>query len=506
MAKAPERANLVARLPGGDGPTLALIAHTDTVVADAEEWERDPWSGDLVDGEVWGRGALDMKGHVAAAAVAFASLAREGLRPAGDVVLALTADEEVNLDFGLSWLVRGARGPRPLRLLAQRERRRAVRVRRQGLLPLRRRREDELARSACTCAVAAGTPRCRRSRTTRSSRRPATSRRSAATSRRKELLPEVRQFLEVVLGEVPPLEDALARARALHPLAAELVEPLLSLTLSPTMIEASRQRNVIPGRCTITVDCRLLPGADAAVDRAAPPCRARRRALGARVDPRGSRRRHVVAARHAALARAGGLGRARRAGRPAGADHQRRLHGQPLAAGCLRDDRLRVLPAQGDGRRARRRGWSTRRTSASRSRTSSWASTSFRARRSPAGRGGAGSRLSGLASCSPAAAASARTSCCAVRTRPAGIDLVAGEQPRERVALVVAGDEPQRLSRPVERRVRERHPPVPLVRAGDRDLAVAYCEHRVSGTREAVWPSAPRPRWTRSRRSGSSAA
>ena len=84
VAKAPERANLVARLPGGDGPTMALIAHTDTVVADAEEWERDPWSGDLVDGEVWGRGALDMKGHVAAAAVAFASLAREGLhgRPA----------------------------------------------------------------------------------------------------------------------------------------------------------------------------------------------------------------------------------------------------------------------------------------------------------------------------------------------------------------------------------------------------------------------------------------
>jgi acetylornithine deacetylase/succinyl-diaminopimelate desuccinylase-like protein len=44
VAKTPERANLVARLPGGDGPTIALIAHTDTVVADAGEWERDPWS------------------------------------------------------------------------------------------------------------------------------------------------------------------------------------------------------------------------------------------------------------------------------------------------------------------------------------------------------------------------------------------------------------------------------------------------------------------------------
>ena len=65
-AKVPERANLVARLPGGDGPTLALICHTDTVLADPAEWHRDPWSGDLVDDVVWGRGALDMKGHVAA--------------------------------------------------------------------------------------------------------------------------------------------------------------------------------------------------------------------------------------------------------------------------------------------------------------------------------------------------------------------------------------------------------------------------------------------------------
>jgi len=104
VAKTPDRANLVARLPGGDGPSLLLMAHTDTVLADPDEWQRDPWSGDLVDGEVWGRGALDMKGHVAAAAVAFASLVRDGVRPPGDVLLALTADEEVGLDFGMSWL------------------------------------------------------------------------------------------------------------------------------------------------------------------------------------------------------------------------------------------------------------------------------------------------------------------------------------------------------------------------------------------------------------------
>ena len=54
FARVPERANLVARLPGGDGPSLAFLCHTDTVLADPAEWQRDPWSGDLVDGEVWG--------------------------------------------------------------------------------------------------------------------------------------------------------------------------------------------------------------------------------------------------------------------------------------------------------------------------------------------------------------------------------------------------------------------------------------------------------------------
>jgi acetylornithine deacetylase/succinyl-diaminopimelate desuccinylase-like protein len=72
--------------------------------------------------------------------------------------------------------------------------------------------------------------------------------------------PETTAFLEAVLGEAPGADDALERARALHPLAAELIEPLLALTVSPTMIEASRKRNVVPGRCEVTVDCRLLPG------------------------------------------------------------------------------------------------------------------------------------------------------------------------------------------------------------------------------------------------------
>ena len=62
----------------GDGPRLLFLSHTDTVLADPAEWTVDPWSGELRDGQVWGRGALDMKGQVAASAVAIASLAARG--------------------------------------------------------------------------------------------------------------------------------------------------------------------------------------------------------------------------------------------------------------------------------------------------------------------------------------------------------------------------------------------------------------------------------------------
>jgi acetylornithine deacetylase/succinyl-diaminopimelate desuccinylase-like protein len=259
-ARVPARANLVARIPGGDGPSLAFLCHTDTVLADPAEWDRDPWSGDLVDDEVWGRGALDMKGQVAASAVAFASLAREGFRPSGDLLFIATADEEVGGEngFGLVWLCNehpdavrcdyaineggGDRlllGGTPVYLCAAAEKASApftIRVYgRSGHASMPGIADNALVKAA-RYVEALG-----------------------SYSPPQELVPEAKGFLEAVLGEVPPLEEALERAAAVHPLLPALVEPLLAFTLSPTMIRASRQRNVIPAQCDVTVDCRLLP-------------------------------------------------------------------------------------------------------------------------------------------------------------------------------------------------------------------------------------------------------
>src|SRR5919205_1541332 len=89
LAAVEGRPNLVARLRAqSDGPRLALLGHVDTVLADAEDWSVDPWSGEVRDGCVWGRGALDMKSQVAAEAAAALALVEEGWRPdAGELLL-----------------------------------------------------------------------------------------------------------------------------------------------------------------------------------------------------------------------------------------------------------------------------------------------------------------------------------------------------------------------------------------------------------------------------------
>jgi acetylornithine deacetylase/succinyl-diaminopimelate desuccinylase-like protein len=259
-ARIPERASLVARIPGrGDGPSLLFLSHTDTVLADAAEWRVDPWSGELRDGEVWGRGALDMKGQVAASAVAIASLARDGFEPAGDLIFAATADEEVGDDFGLSWLCEahpeavradfainegaGERielGGRPFYLCATAEKTSApflLRVYgRSGHASMPGIADNALLKAARLLG-----------RLERLRPEPV-------------LLPEIDALLRIVTGRAARPDEALDVARSISPLAASLVEPLLVLTVSPTMIRASQKRNVVPALCEVTVDCRLLPG------------------------------------------------------------------------------------------------------------------------------------------------------------------------------------------------------------------------------------------------------
>jgi acetylornithine deacetylase/succinyl-diaminopimelate desuccinylase-like protein len=261
-AKLPERANLVARIPGrSGGPRLLLLSHTDTVLADPDEWSVGPWSGEVRDGHVWGRGALDMKGQVAASAVAIASLAREGFEPAGDLIFVAAADEEVGEveQFGLAWLVEAhpeavqaeyslneGAGDRieiagaPYYFCSTAEKMSAP-----FTIEVRGRSGHGSMPGIADNALVKAAPLIER---------------LGAFRAEPEVGPEVEALLQTIFGEVPPIEQVIELARELHPGIAEMVEPLLSMTVSPTMIKASDKRNVIPGTCEITVDCRLLPG------------------------------------------------------------------------------------------------------------------------------------------------------------------------------------------------------------------------------------------------------
>jgi acetylornithine deacetylase/succinyl-diaminopimelate desuccinylase-like protein len=261
----PGRPNLVARLHGAsDGPTLALLGHVDTVRADPDEWTFDPWAGDVVDGWVRGRGALDMKGQVAAEVAAAVALGGSGWRPrTGDLMLVITADEEVGGELGAHWLCE--QHPDKVRSdfvvnegggeLVEFDGRRlyTLSVGEKGIFRMRLKTHGE--------AGHASLPRIGDN---------ALLKLAGYLSALSEQPPpeptEVGEaLLEALLGEPfngqEGVRAGLERIRAEQPLLADyLVEPMLGVTLTPTKAEGGKKANVIPSQAEALIDCRVPPG------------------------------------------------------------------------------------------------------------------------------------------------------------------------------------------------------------------------------------------------------
>jgi acetylornithine deacetylase/succinyl-diaminopimelate desuccinylase-like protein len=251
----PERPNLVARLRGAaDGPVLGLLSHVDTVLADPAEWQRDPWSGDLVDGEVWGRGAQDMKSQTAAEVAAALDLAESGWRPArGDLLVIVVVDEETGGYDGAIWLTQNH--PELVRcdyLLNEGA---------GTLIP----HGDERLFGVCTAEKGVF-----RFSLTTSGRAGHASMPGVADNALPKLVPLLAALAtrrpSEDLTEAPrallaaldlPSVDAL---RAVNPALAGFAEPMASVTFAPTIISAGTKINVIPSSATLKVDCRVPPG------------------------------------------------------------------------------------------------------------------------------------------------------------------------------------------------------------------------------------------------------
>ena len=263
----PERPNLVARLRGvADGPTLCLLSHVDTVLATPEDWTHGPWSGDLAEGFVWGRGALDMKSQTAAEVVAALSLAREGWRPAaGDLLVVVLVDEEVGGELGAIWicdehpdavrcdyLINEGAGPV---IPFDGGRVYGVCVAEKGVFRFR----------VLTDGIAghASIPKIGDNALLKMA---PLLQRMVDQQPGFDLTEGPRALLEGLGvardGETPAGDPAAAleRLRARDAQLAMLVEPLLGVTLAPTRIHASDKINVIPSSAELSVDCRVPPG------------------------------------------------------------------------------------------------------------------------------------------------------------------------------------------------------------------------------------------------------
>jgi acetylornithine deacetylase/succinyl-diaminopimelate desuccinylase-like protein len=107
----PGRTSLVARIEGSDpdAPSLLLMGHTDVVPVNPDGWTRDPFGAEIVDGFIWGRGAVDMLNITASQAVAFRRLAESGFTPKGTLIYLAVADEEALGTWGARWLVENER-------------------------------------------------------------------------------------------------------------------------------------------------------------------------------------------------------------------------------------------------------------------------------------------------------------------------------------------------------------------------------------------------------------
>ena len=249
----PERLNLIARIEGGDGPSTMLLGHTDVVPAPPSNWTVDPFGGVERDGMLVGRGAADMKGEVAARAVAFAELARSGVKPPGDVVLIAESDEEKNTaDVGLSWLVRerpdircdlaiNESGGELLELVDGR-RVVTISVGEKKVASLRLRLFGRAGHASIPAA--ADNPLGHLAR---------------AIDRLIAYEPEP-QLSESSLRALEVLEvETLDAATALHPALADTLPVLTRMTVTPTGVQSFEPANVIPPYADVICDCRALP-------------------------------------------------------------------------------------------------------------------------------------------------------------------------------------------------------------------------------------------------------
>ncbi len=264
---APKRCNVIARIKGGnpDRPGLVVHGHIDVVPANAADWSVDPFAGEIKDGCIWGRGAVDMKNVDAMILAIVRDWAKRGYVPERDIVLAFFADEEAGMTFGSRWMtanhpevfagcteaisevggfsVTVADGKRLYFIEAAQKGIHWMKLTAQGRAGHGSMMNDENALTALTEAV--------------------------AKIGRYEWPQRYTQTVKDLFKEVARVTGKVYDEKDLRPLLTEIgstarmIGATLQNTANPTMLEAGYKANVIPGTASAVIDGRFLPGYEA---------------------------------------------------------------------------------------------------------------------------------------------------------------------------------------------------------------------------------------------------
>lgn len=270
VARTPGRPNLIARLKGaGNAPPLLLYGHVDVVTTEGQKWTHPPFEGKIVDGFVWGRGALDMKGGVAMLLAAFLKAKAENTSLPGDVYFAAVADEEAGDDFGVRYLVDEHPGLfQGIRYALGEFGGFNLSVGGKRFYPIMVAEKQTCWMNATFTGPAGhGSMPCHGGAMAKLGR--------ALLLLDKHPLPvhitpAVRLMVESLARNLGGVSGLVIR-QLLNPALTDLIlkilgeqgslfSPLLHNTISPTMLKASDKTNVIPCEVTLGMDGRLVPG------------------------------------------------------------------------------------------------------------------------------------------------------------------------------------------------------------------------------------------------------
>jgi acetylornithine deacetylase/succinyl-diaminopimelate desuccinylase-like protein len=267
-ARDAERPNLIARLGSGGSPLL-LYGHVDVVPTAGQRWTHPPFAGELADGMVWGRGAVDMKGGVAMMISAFVRAKEEGALPPGGVILAVLSDEEAGGDFGAKFLAAqhpeafaGARhalgevGGFSLTVSGRR------------FYPI-----QVAEKQMCQLRATVRGPGGHASRPMRGGTMARLGKMLRSLDRRRapvHVTAVTRQMIEAMADALPRAQGMVLR-RLLEPRttdaalrllgdAGSRIEPVLRNTMTPTIVRGGTALNVVPSEIVVELDGRALPG------------------------------------------------------------------------------------------------------------------------------------------------------------------------------------------------------------------------------------------------------